>query len=80
MTYQQILEVEDEFNKKIADLVISMSDIVVYVVEVKQFATIEQFIKIINEANDLIDRTVKFFNKHKERGIFSEYYLIDLIG
>ena len=49
---------EDELNQKIADLVISMSDIVVYVVEVKQFATIEQFIKVINEANALIDRTV----------------------
>ena len=70
---------EDELNQKIADLVISMSDIVVYVVEVKQFATIEQFIKVINEANDLIDRTVKFFNKHKERGIFSEHSPIDLI-
>ena len=79
MIYQQILNMEDGFNQKITDLVISMSDIVVYVVEVKQFATIEQFIKVINEANDLIDRTVKFFNKHKERGIFSGYYLIDLI-
>ena len=79
MIYQQILEMEDEFNQRIAGLVISMSDVVVYVVDVKQFATIAKLIEVIGEANELIDRTVKFFNKHKERGIFSEYYLIDLI-
>ena len=54
MTYQQILEMEDEFNKKIANLVISMSDIAVYVVDVKQFATIDQLINIIKKANNLI--------------------------
>ena len=70
---------EDEFNQNIADLVISMSDIVVYVVNVKQFATIAKLVEVIGKANELIDRTVKFFNKHKERGIFSEYYLFDLI-
>ena len=70
---------EDEFNKKIANLVISMSDIVVYIVDVKQFATIAQLIEVINEANVLIGRAVDFFNKHKERGFFSEYSLIDFI-
>ena len=70
---------EDEFNQRIADLVISMSDVVVYVVDVKQFATIAKLVEVIGKANELIDRTVKFFNKHKERGIFSEYYLFDLI-
>ena len=79
MTYQQILEVEDEFNKKIADLVISMSDIASYVVDVKQFATIAQLIEVINEANVLIGQAVDFFNKHKERGFFSEYSLINFI-
>ena len=74
-----MLEMEDEFNQKIIDLVISMSDIAVYVVDVKQFATIAKLIEVIGKANELIDRTVKFFNKHKERGIFSEYYLFDLI-
>ena len=77
MLYQQILDMEDEFNQKITDLVISMSDIVIYVVDVKQFATIAKLIKVIEEANDLIRRAVDFFNRHKERGYFSEYSLID---
>ena len=79
MIYQQILDMEDEFNQKITDLVISMSDIVIYVVDVKQFATIAKLIKVIEEANDLIRRTVDFLDKHKERGIFSEYSLIDSV-
>ena len=79
MVYQQILEMEDEFNQKIADLVISMSDIVVYILDVKQFATIAQLIKVIGEANGLIVQTIDFFNKHKERGIFSEYSPIDSV-
>ena len=70
---------EDEFNQRIASLVISMSDVIVYVVDVKQFATIAKLIEVIGKANELIDRTVKFFNKHKERGIFSEYSLIDSV-
>ena len=70
---------EDEFNQKIGDLVISMSDIVVYVVDVKQFATIAQLKAVIEEANVLIGRAVDFFNKHKERGIFGEYSPIDLV-
>ena len=79
MLYQQVLEMEDELNQKIADLVISMSDIVVYVVDVKQFATIAQLKAVIEEANVLIGRSVDFFNKHKEHGFFSEYSPIDLI-
>ena len=79
MTYEQILEMEDEFNKKIADLVISISDIAIYVVDVKQFATIDQLINVIKKANGLIGRTVELFNKHKERSFFSEYSLIDFI-
>ena len=70
---------EDEFNQKIGDLIISMSDIVVYVVDVKQFATIAQLKAVIEEANGLIGRAVDFFNKHKQRGIFGEYSPIDLI-
>ena len=79
MIYQQILDMEDEFNQKITDLVISMSDIVIYVVDVKQFATIAKFIKVIEEANDLIRKTVDFFDRHKGRGYFSEYALIDSV-
>ena len=56
-----------------------MSDIAVYVVDVKQFATIAQLTKVIEEANELIDRTVKFFNKYKERGSLGEYSPIDLV-
>ena len=79
MIYEQILEMEDEFNRKIADLIISMSDVAVYVVDVKQFATIAQLKAVIEEANVLIRRSVDFFNKHKECGFFSEYSPIDLI-
>ena len=45
---------EDEFNQKITDLVTSMSGIVVYVVDVKQFATTAKLKEVIEEANDLI--------------------------
>ena len=79
MIYQQILKVEDEFNQKITGLVISMSDVVVYVVNVKQFATVAKLKAVIEEANGLISQAVDFFNKHKERGIFSEYSLIDSV-
>ena len=77
MIYQQILDMEDEFNQKIIDIVTSMSDIAVYVVDVKQFATIAKLKLVIEEANILIGRAVDFFNKHKEHGSYSEYSLID---
>ena len=70
---------DDEFNRKIVDLVISMSDIAVYVVDAKQFATIAQLKAVIEEANNLIGRAVDFFNKHKGRGFYSAYSLIDLV-
>ena len=79
MIYQQILDMEDEFNQKIVDIVTSMSDIAVYVVDVKQFATVAKLKLVIEEANVLIGRAVDFFNKHKERGSYSEYSPIDLI-
>ena len=79
MIYQQILGMEDEFNQRIAGLVISMSDVVVYVVNVKQFATVAKLKAVIEEANGLIRRAVDFFNKQKERGIFSEYSPIDSV-
>ena len=68
---------EDEFNQKITGLVISMSDVVVYVVNVKQFATVAKLKAVIEEANGLIRRAVDFFNKHKERGTLGEYSPID---
>ena len=70
---------EDEFNKKIANLVISMSDIAVYVVDVKQFATIEQFKVVIEEANGLIGQTVEFFNKYKKHSSLGKHSLIDSV-
>ena len=79
MTYQQILEMEDEFNKKIADLVISISDIAIYVVDVKQFTTIDQLINVEKKANDLIGRTVEFFNKYKKRSSLGKHSLIDSV-
>ena len=79
MIYQQILEMENEFNQRIAGLVISMSDVLVYVVNVKQFATIAKLIEVIGKANELIDRTVKFFNKYKERGSLGGYSPFDVV-
>ena len=71
------MEIEDEFNRKIADLITSMSDIAVYVVDVKQFSTVAKLKLVIEEANFLIGRAVDFFNKHKERGSLGEHSLID---
>ena len=68
---------EDKFNQNIANLVASMSDIIIYVVDVRQFATVEQFIKVIGEANNLIRRALELFNKHKKRGSLGEHSLVD---
>ena len=73
------MEIEDELNQKIANLIILMSDIAVYVVDVKQFVTIAKLKAVIEEANSLIGRAIDVFNKHKERSFFSEYSLIDFI-
>ena len=70
---------EDEFNQNVADLVISISDIAVYIVDVKQFATIAQLTVVIEDANVLIRRVVDFFNKHKERGTLGENSPINLV-
>ena len=56
-----------------------MSDIAVYIVDVKQFATIAQLTVVIEDANVLIRRVVDFFNKHKGRGIFSKCSPIDSV-
>ena len=53
-----------------------MSDIVDYVVDVEQFATVAQLKAVIGEANDLMQKAVKFVNEHKERGTFSKHSLI----
>ena len=45
---------ENGLNQKIANLIISISDIAVYINNVKQFIMIAQLIKIIKEANILI--------------------------
>ena len=79
MIYQQILNMEDGFNQKITDLVTSMSDIVVYVVDVKQFATTAKLKEVIEESNELIRRAVDFFNKYKKHSFFSKHSLIDFI-
>ena len=73
------MEIEDEFNRKIAGLITSMSDIAVYVVDVKQFATIDQLINVIKKANDLIGRTVELFNKYKKRSSLGKHSLIDSV-
>ena len=74
--FQKMLDAEDEVNQKIAHLMFTMSDIAIYVVDVEQFSTIEQLKVVIQEANDLMRKAVKFFNKYKDRGSFGDYPLI----
>ena len=45
---------ENGLNQKIANLIIFISDIIIYIDDVKQFVMIVQLIKIIKEANILI--------------------------
>ena len=66
------MEAEDELNQKIAELIISMSEVAVYIVDVKQFATMAQLKAVIEEANGLVCRAVNIFNKHKESNILGE--------
>ena len=70
------MDVDDTRNKEIIQLIVSMSDIVDYVVDVEQFATVAQLKAVIGEANDLMQKAVKFVNEHKERGTFSKHSLI----
>ena len=79
MIYQQILDMEDEPNQKIVSIATSMSDIAVCVADVKQFTTIDQLINIVKKANDLIGRTVEFFNKYKKRSSLGKHSLIDSV-
>ena len=74
--FQKILDAEHKFNQKIVDLINSMSDMVLYVADVKQFATVAQLKTVMKEANDLMRKVVEFINKHKERSIFGEYPLV----
>ena len=75
-----MLDAEDEVNQKIAHLIFTMSDVAIYIVDVEQFATIEQLKVVIQEANDLMRDAVNFFNKYKDRGSFGDYFLIDSIS
>ena len=59
-------------NKEIVGLIVSMSDIVNYVVDVEQFATVAQLKAVIAEANELMQNAVKFVKEHKERGTLSK--------
>ena len=78
--FQKMLDAEDEVNQKIAHLIFTMSDIAIYVVDVEQFSTIEQLKLVIQEANELMRKAVKFFNKYKDRGSIGDYFLIDSIS
>ena len=60
-------------------LIVSMSDIVNYVVDVEQFATVAQLKAVIGEANELMQKTVKFVNEHIERGTLSKHSSIQLV-
>ena len=73
------MDVEDARNKEIIQLIVGMSDIVGYVVDVEQFATVAQLKAVIGEANKLMQKTVEFFNKHKQRGTLSKHSSIRLV-
>ena len=49
-----------------------MSDIVDYVTDVEQFATIAQLKAVIEEANHLMRKTVDFVNEHIQRSTLGE--------
>ena len=55
-----------------------MSDIVDYVVDVEQFVTVEQLKAVIGEANELMQKTVKFVDEHKGRGTLSKHSPVQL--
>ena len=71
-----MLDTEDEVNQKIEHLISTMSDIAIHVVDVEQFATIEQLKVVMQEANDLMCNAVKFFDKYKDHGSFGDASLI----
>ena len=71
-----MLDTEDEVNQKIEHLISTMSDIAIHVVDVEQFATIEQLKVVMQEANDLMCNAVKFFDKYKDREPFGDTSLI----
>ena len=73
-----MLNVEDTCNKEIIQLIIGMSDMVDYVADVKQFVTVEKLKAVIGEANELMQKAVEFFNKHKQCSTFSKHSPIQL--
>ena len=79
MIYQQILDMEDKPNQKIVSIATLMSDFTVCVADVKQFMTIDQLINVVKKANNLIGRTVEFFNKYKKHSSLGKHSLIDSV-
>ena len=67
------MKAEETFNQAIVDIFDSMCDMVDYVADVNQFATIAQLKTVMEEANTLMRKAVDFFNKHKQHGILGEY-------
>ena len=53
-----------------ANLIISISNITIYIDNVKQFIIIAKLIKIMKEANILIRLAIYFFNKCKKTVFF----------
>ena len=68
------MDAEDTFNQAAIDLIEGMSDMVDYVADVKQFATIAQLKLVLEEASNLMHSAVSFFNKYKRQGSFGEYF------
>ena len=66
------MDVEDAHTKRITGVIVSMSDMVDYVFNVKQFVTVTKLKEAIEEANDLMRKAVDIFNEHKDRGTFGE--------
>ena len=75
------MEAEDAHTQKIIGVIVSMSDMVDYVFNVKQFVTVAKLKEAIEEANDLMRKAVDIFNKHKDRGTLGEPWMfIDSIS
>ena len=66
------MDVEDAHTKRITGIIVSMSDMVDYVFNIKQFVTVTKLKEAIEEAKDLMGKAVDVFNKHKDRGTFGK--------
>ena len=75
------MEVDSAHNQAIIDLIVAMADMVDYVVDIRQFATIAKLKVVLEEANQIMRKAVEFVKKHSQRSTFRERfweYSVDL--